>query len=390
MYSKHQQIPPMSYDTPQKLQEYLNSFDPSTPLYLSAEIDFILAKFGHSLFENIDFPQVKYLGLNYIKNLESLQYFKFPDSLTELVVRTTGLKSLIGVKFPPNLIRLRLDYNQIKFLAGVEFPSSLKKLDLTNNKINSLNGVTFPSNLTELQLSNNEITSLFGAQFPPNLVRLTLRGNPIASFKGIIDPSPNVIVLIEDTFPMQVKFLYEKLASKAARQSQKAEFKRSIDSSQQFMQNQLKAVTSFLREGMEIKAQQHAEQLVRDKPEKPTTYEESLFYAKLNEKTYPVPMNEEMSIQAVLNYLNENYYIAVLHSCDGMHLRKPGVGKLDSGRTLKDCGVVSEEVLDIVCETQKGGVTRRHYRKRIKSKRIKSKRNNSKRNKSKKNGHKHK
>ena len=93
--SKHQPAPPWSYDTPQKLQEYLNSHDPSRSLHLSAEIDFILARFGHSLFENIDFPQVKYLGLNHIKNLESLQYFKFPDSLTELVVRSTGLKSLI-------------------------------------------------------------------------------------------------------------------------------------------------------------------------------------------------------------------------------------------------------------------------------------------------------
>ena len=367
--SKHQQIPPWSYDTPQKLQEYLNSHDPSSPLYLSAEIDFILAKFGHSLFKNIDFPQVKYLGLNYIKNLESLQYFKFPDSLTELVVRATGLKSLVGVKFPPNLIRLRLDYNQIKFLAGVEFPSSLKKLDLTNNKINSLNGVTFPSNLTQLQLSNNEITSLFGAQFPPNLVRLTLRGNPIASFKGLIDPSPNVIVLIEDTFPKQVKFLYEKSALKAARQSQKTTLKNISDLSQQSMQNQLKAVMSFLREGMESRSQQHVDQLAKDRQEKPITYEDSLFYVKLSEKTYPVPMIEEMLVQDVLDYLNEHYYISVLHNCGGMHLHKHGMGNLDSGRTLKDCGVVSEEVLDVVCGTQKGGFARSRKRNKRSQKR---------------------
>jgi hypothetical protein len=38
-----------------------------------------------------------------------------------------------------------------------------------------------------------------------------------------------------------------------------------------------------------------------------------------------------------------------------MHLDKPGAGKLESSRTLKECGVVSDNVLDIVCGTQKGG-----------------------------------
>ena len=60
-----------------------------------------------------------------------------------------------------------------------------------------------------------------------------------------------------------------------------------------------------------------------------------------------------------------------------MHLHKHGMGKLDSGRTLKDCGVVSEEVLRIPCGTQKGGFERhRHSRKHNnRSNKSKSKKN---------------
>jgi hypothetical protein len=148
------------------------------------------------------------------------------------------------------------------------------------------------------------------------------------------------------------------------------------------MQNQLSAVTSFLREGMKSRAEQHAEQLLRDKEEKSTTYEQSLFYAKLNEKMYPVPMIEELSMQDVLNYLNDNYYISVLHNCGGMHLHKPGAGKLESGRTLKEYGVVSDDVLDIICGTQKGGFKHSRSKKRMikRNKRSQKRRNKSKKN----------
>jgi hypothetical protein len=131
------------YDTPQMLQAFLNSHKPSENVYLNAQMDVLLAnpRLDYSLFKDIKFPPVKYLNLQGIKKLESLKYFNFPDSLTELVVIFTGLNSLVGVKFPPNLIRLRLDHNQINSLDGVEFPFSLQKLDLTNNKIKSLNGV---------------------------------------------------------------------------------------------------------------------------------------------------------------------------------------------------------------------------------------------------------
>lgn len=355
-------------------------FPPSLKKMGLASVDLKSTDLGHHLALG-EIPR-SLTELDLSRNLLTDLRVSWPPELTTLNLYGNQITSLEGVRFPSGLKTLVLYGNQLTSLEGVQFPIELKELQLNSNKITTLEGVQFPPGLMKLHLSSNAITSLKGAQFPPGLTKLDLMGNPLTSLTGIINPNDYVKTHLKQQFPeLYMRDLHsEKLASKAARQSQKATLKKMSDLTQQSMQNQLKAVTSFLREGMEIKAQQHAEQLLRDKPEKPTTYEESLFYAKLNEKTYPVPMNEEMSIQDVLNYLNENYYIAVLHSCDGMHLRKPGVGKLESGRTLKDCGVVSEEVLDIVCETQKGGVTRRHYRKR----------NNSKRNKSKKNGHKHK
>jgi hypothetical protein len=88
-------------------------------------------------------------------------------------------------------------------------------------------------------------------------------------------------------------------------------------------------------------------------------------------------MIEEMSIHDVLNYLNEHYYISVLHNCGGMHLHKPGAGKLESGRTLKECGVVSDDVLDIQCGTQKGGFARSKKRNNKRSKKHNKLRNKS-------------
>ena len=332
------------YDTPQKLQAYLDSHNPSSNLYLDAQMDVLLAntRFDCSLFKDINFPQVKYLGLNGIKNLVSLQYFNFPDSLTELVVRYTGIYSLIGVKFPPNLIRLRLDDNKINSLDGVKFPFSLQKLDLTNNKIQSLNGVTFPPNLTYLQLGNNNIASLWGVHFPPNLIRLTLWGNPISSLKGILDPSPNIIQLLGEVFPM----LREKSALKAARQSQKADLKFISDSTQHSMQNQLKAVTAFLREGMKDRAQQHADQLAKEVEERGR----AIFFVRggPNGKIFTVPLNTSITIQEVIDYLNDHYYISVLDNCGVVRLVFSGT-QLEPGRTLADYNVLAGSSLHIVC-----------------------------------------
>jgi hypothetical protein len=218
----------------------------------------------------------------------------------------------------------------------------------------------------ELELSlNYKITSLEGVQFPNTLMRLSMHGTPLKSLTGIISPNKYVIESLKQQFlHLYLRDLHpEKLALKATRQSQKSSIKEMADLSQNSMQNQLRAITSFLREGMQLRAQQHAEQLSSDREGKPTKYEESLFYAKLKSgKKYPIPMNEEMSIQEVLNYLNENYYISILRNCVDMHINKPGVGKLDSSRTLKECGVVSDDVLEVVCGTQQGGFRHNRYR----------------------------
>ena len=335
--------------------------------------------------------------------ITSLQGVQFPPRLTLLNLVNNKIKSLQGVQFPIGLLRLILSFNEITSLTGVKFPPSLTELRLENNQISPLSiwgspfeGVIFPPSLLRLNLSNNNCQTLYRLQFPPNLTSLNLEGNPLRSLKGIINPNEYVMEYLKHNFPSlyfrdlhtqhKGAKLAEKSASKAARQSQKATLKKMTDLSQHSMQIQLRAVTSFLREGMAARAQQHADQMLRDKQDKPTTYEESLFYAKLGEKTYPIPMNEELLVQDVLDYLNEHYYISVLHNCDGMHLHKPGMGNLDSGRTLKECGVVSDNVLDIACGTQNGGFARhRHSRKRNKrsQKRRKSK------SKSQKNGHRH-
>ena len=340
-----------------------------------------------------------------------------PRELTEIELHNAKIttKSLQGIRFPPGLKELNLEQNQITSLEGVHFPIGLTELILMQNQIGTLSGAKFPRGLKRLDLSSNKIWTLSGTEFPPTLEDLDLEDNPLRDlgtyYTQMINPNKYVIEYLKRNFTqLYFRDLYdhhkaskiaEKSALKTARQSQKAvlkaarqsqnaelktarqfqkaELHKMTDLSQQSMRIQMHAVTSFLREGMNARAQQHAEQLLKDRQGKPDKYEQSLFYAQLNEKTYPVPMIEEMSIQDVLDYLNEHYYISVLHNCGGMHLHKPGAGKLESGRTLKECGVVSEDVLHIQCGSQKGGFA--HSKKHNKR---------SNKSKSKKNGHKRK
>ena len=346
-----------------------------------------------------------YLSENKITSL-SLQglQLQLPPGLTELKLDRNQITTLQGIRFPIGLTSLDLYKNQITSLEGAQFPPGLRNLNLDDNQITTLKGLPLPPGLTSLSMSRNQLTLLEVAQFPetltlldlsknqikyidfgskiravllPNLTSLNLEGNPLESLAGIMVNEYVMGYFKHNYSNLYFRYLHsrhkrskmaEQSALKAARQSQKATLKDISDLTQQSMQNQMKAVTSFLREGMTARAQQHADQLLRDKEEKSTTYEQSLFYAKLNEKMYPVPMIEELSMQDVLNYLNEHYYISVLHNCGGihlMHLHKPGAGKLESGRTLKEYGVVSDDVLDIICGTQKGGFRHSRSKKRV-------------------------
>ena len=368
------------YDTPQMLQAYINATyerkgprygfesettDPKLHLYLDAQMDVLLARFNdYQVFKDIIFPPATYLNLQGIKKLESLRYINFPDSLTELVVIYTGVNSLIGVKFPPNLIRLRLDHNQINSLDGIEFPISLQSLDLTFNKIKSLNGVIFPPSLTYLGLSNNNITSLLGARFPPNLTRLSLRSNPISSLKGIIEPSPNVIQLLGEVLPMQVNYFREKSALKTAR-------KEMSDLSQHSMQNQLKAVTSFLREGMEARAREHNEQVSKDSERgKPT------IFVRIGVDLYYVPFAPTMTVQYVLDYLNTNYYISALIPSFSVMRVIFESKELESSQSLANYQIQNESTLHAVGKIIHGGRKRPNKsKKRSQKRRNKSKKN---------------
>jgi hypothetical protein len=343
-----------------------------------------------------------------------------PRELTEIELHNAKIttKSLQGIRFPPGLKELNLEQNQITSMEGVQFPPGLTELVLMQNQIVSLSGVKFPRGLKRLDLSNNKIWTLSGIEFPPTLEDLDLEDNPLRDLGTAIDhtqminPNKYVIEYLKRNFAqLYFRDLYEqhkesKMAEKSAlkaarqsqkaklqaarqsqkaelktaRQSQKAELHKMNDLSQQSMRTQLNAVASFLREGMQTRAEENAKQLLKVRQGKLEKYEESLFYAKLNEKTYPVPMIEELSIHDVLNYLNEHYYISVLHNCGGMHLHKPGAGKLESGRTLKECGVVSDDVLDIVCGTQKGGFARSKKRNNKRSKKHNKLRNKSTKN----------
>lgn len=344
-----------------------------------------------------------------------------PPGLTELLLNNSNITSLQGVRWPRGLTELHLDGNKIKSLDRVSFPTTLIELYLDNNEITGISGVIFPRGLKRLGLSSNKIWTLSGIEFPPTLEDLDLEGNPLRELGNVddyggmpnpgrlINPNKYVIEYLKRNFAqLYFRDLYEqhkesKMAEKSAlksarqsqkaklqaarqsqkaelktaRQSQKAELHKMNDLSQQSMRTQLNAVASFLREGMQARAEENAKQLLKVRQGKLEKYEESLFYAKLNEKTYPVPMIEEMSIHDVLNYLNEHYYISVLHNCGGMHLHKPGVGKLESGRTLKECGVVSDDVLDIQCGTQKGGFARSKKRNNKRSKKHNKLRNKS-------------
>lgn len=388
-------------DTPERLQAYLNSCPPGlTKLNLNGlqipslqgvnfppdliELTFYNSQINH--LQGVRFPPgLKILDLTH-NQIESLEGVQFPSELTKLSIILNKLTSLEGVHFPHGLIELNLGQNKISSLAGVQFPPGLRILKVDSNiPMTSLVGVQFPPELVELDLTNNyNITSLEGVQFPSTLMRLSMHGCPLASLTGIISPNKYVKEALKQQFlHLYLRDLHpETSALKAARQSQKATIKEMSDLSQQSMRNQLKALTSFLREDMEARARQHAEQ--------PITGSSTLF-VRVNGMSYPVPLNVTMTVQSVLDYMNEHYYISSLvPNCSVMKLVKSG-RFMDPARTLYDYNVLNEETLNAMCvmpvHSQNGGKRAKRTKRTIKP-HPHSKRSNK--SKSRKNIHKHK
>lgn len=277
---------------------------------------------------------------------------------------------------PPGLRHLSLQTRQIKSLAGVKFPPDLTSLFLSQNEISSLEGVHFPSSLLLLTLDNNRITSLQGVQFPVGLQSFTIKNNPLQSVAGMIAPNGIIKKYFIDNHPQlyvrdiegeKVARQSQKAELKAVRQSQKAEFARTNDLTQQSMRNQLNAITSFLREGMQARAM--------EKNESMKTNRFVIFVRMANDMLYRVPYASDMKAQSVLDYLNEHYYISALIPNHGVLHLIHGKVELDPSRTLGDYGIQNEDTLHAKGKIIQGGGKRRIT---TRSKRFKQQFNKSK------------
>ena len=400
---------------PEKLQKYLDRCPPTlTALKMVvAHIQFM---------EGVRFPAnlIKIdLGSNYIASLKGVQ---FPPNLTELNLNYNRINSLEGAIFPSTLTTLHLNQNYIESLQGIQFPSTLTSLSLGWNNIHNLDriqfpprltelwlndnrlihmsGVQFPSGLTKLDLSNgeergddrmgygyNQLKSFNDVKFPPSLTELNLQRNRFETLGKIIEPTPNVLQLIEHQFPKIVEVYRntltrqsqqtEQALTRQSQQTEQATLKQISDFNQQSMQNQLRGITSFLREGMEARAKQHAEQLEREGEERG----KPLIYIRLiaNGMRYPVPLNTTESVQSVIDYINEHYYISSLVSnCGAIHLYKSDRrGRLDHIRVLADYNIQNGETLNAQCRimqyVQNGGnqTTKRFQTRKNKNKKSK-------------------
>ena len=373
-------------------------------------------------------PNLTHLRLssNHIRNLNGVH---FPTNLTELYLDYNGVNSLEGAIFPSTLTTLHLNHNYIESLQGFQFPSNLTSLDLGWNNIQNLDRIQFPPKLTELWLNDNRLIHMSGVQFPPGLTTLDLsnseergdeRGgygyNQLKSFNEvkfppsltelnlqrnrfetlgkIIEPTPNVLQLIEHQFPKIVEVYRntltrqsqqtEQALTRQSQQTEQATLKQISDFNRQSMQNQLRGITSFLREGMEARAQQHAEQLEREGEERGKL----LIYIRLtaNRMRYPVPLNATETVQSVLDYINEHYYVSSLvPNCGVIYLYKSSDKKdlllLTTTRTLADYNVVNGDTLIAEChniQMNGGGINQTNKKYTIKTRKIKNKNKNKK------------
>ncbi len=186
--------------------------------------------------------------------------------------------------------------------------------------------------------------------------------------KYFIDNHPHLYV--RDIEGEKSAFKAQKAEFKAARQSQKAELQKMSDLTQQSVQNQLKAVTSFLREGMASRAMEHDENIR-------TKRKGSDIFVRLADGTlYHVPLTTGMTVQNVLDYLNEHYYISVLNPNHGVVRLNLGSIQLDPSRTLASYNVENEATLHATPRyIGQGGGKRRiaTHSKRSKNKRDRNK-----------------
>ena len=345
-----------NFSNPEEFQKYLDSCPRSLTQLM------IYSAVIRKSMEGVRFPaNLTSIDL-YQNQIYDLKGVQFPPNLTSLAVTSNGIESLEGVQFPPNLTILQLNNNQITNLARVQFPPNLRTLNLEHNQITHMNGVQFPPGLTELDLSHNKLKSFNEVKFPPGLTTLNLERNRLEMLGRIIDPSPNVLSLIEVQFPKIIEEFRKNLA-RQSQQPQQADSKFASDSTQKSMVTMLKTLTAFFREGMEARARQHEEQVKKDNEERG----KQIFFARGSTgKTYPVPLNTTMTIQAVLDYLNSHYYISALEDCGVMHLIFSGQ-RLEPERTLADYNVQAESTLNLVCKFRpnlfQGGSKKRRPKK---------------------------
>ena len=338
-------------------------------------------------------------------NIQSMEGVHFPANLITIDLGGNQISNLNGVQFPPNLIELNLSYNWIDSLQGANFPSTLTSLDLGWNVIHNLDriqfpprlttlllndnglihmsGVQFPPGLTTLDLSNseergderrghgyNQLKSFNEVKFPPSLTQLNLQRNRLETLGRIIDPTPNILQLIERQFPKIVE-VYRNTLTRQSQQTEQTTLKKVSDFNQLSMQNQLRGITSFLREGMEARAQQHAEQLMRESEEKGRSTIEVRLIS--NGIIYPVPLNTANSVQSVLDYMNEHYYISSLvPNCGVTHLYKSDIkDPLNPTSTLGENSVQKGTRLHARCVLPLNPSSGGNRRKRIRTKKIK-------------------
>jgi hypothetical protein len=372
---------PGPLDTPDKLQAYLDSCPPDlTDLDLRSRYIYSLA--------GIRFPPgLKLLLLNF-NNISELNRgarygseLVFPPGLEVLELHDNQIAYLTGVKFPPSLKILTLNNNKIRSLQEVQFPPRLEVLDLEDNQIESLQNIDFPQSLEQLTLNGNKIIHLTGVKFPPNLKEFDISDNPLDDISMMIHPNKTVIEHLKREYSSlyfrdvyyghkQLK-MNEKSELKTVKKLEQATLKEVSEFNQQSMQNQLRGITSFLREGMEARAQQHAEQLTRESED---FGGRSTIEVRLpNGIKYPVPLNTANSVQSVLDYMNEHYYISSLvPNCGVTHLYKSDIkDPLNPTSTLGENSVQKGTRLHARCVLPLNPSSGGNRRKRIQTRKTK-------------------